>query len=82
MRNHQFYKLIREKNNKSLNKKINDLLKANKIKHIYTYYETKANYAERVTKTIKTEKEALRWIDILSDLTYCYNNSMHILQIV
>ena len=50
----------------------------------YTYYETKANYTERVIKTIKSkimkylnDKETLRWIDILSDLIYGYNNSMH-----
>ena len=52
--------------------------------NLYTYYETKANYAERVIKTIKnkimkylSKKETLRWIDILSDLTYGYNNSIH-----
>ena len=43
------------------NRAFNRLLNENKIKHLYTYYETKANYAE---------KETLRWIDILSDLTY------------
>ena len=60
------------------------MLKENKIKHLYTYYETKANYAERVIKTIKnkimkylSEKETLRWIDILADLTYGCNNSIH-----
>ena len=66
------------------NHSFNNLLNENKIKHVYTYYETKANYAERVIKTIKnkimkylSEKETLRWIDILSDLTYGYNNSIH-----
>ena len=51
---------------------------------MYTYYETKANYAERVIKSIKnkimkylTENETLRWIVILSDLTYGYNNLIH-----
>ena len=75
-----FQKLIRELDEKPFNK----LLTENKIKHLYTYYETKANYAERVIKTIKnkimkylSEKETLRWIDILSDLTYGYNNSIH-----
>ena len=59
------------------NRAFNRLLNENKIKHLYTYYETKANYAERVIETIKnkimkylSEKETLRWIDILSDLTY------------
>ena len=66
------------------NHSFNNLLNENKIKHLYTYYETKANYAERVIKTIKnkvmkylSEKETLRWIDILPDLTYGYNNSIH-----
>ena len=66
------------------NRPFNNLLNENKIKHLYTYYETKANYAERVIKTIKnkiikylSDKETLRWIDILSDLTYGYNNSIH-----
>ena len=66
------------------NRPFNRLLNENKIKHLYTYYETKANYAERVIKTIKnkimkylSENETLRWIDILSDLTYGYNNSIH-----
>ena len=66
------------------NHSFNNLLNENKIKHLYTYYETKANYAERVIKTIKnkimkylSEKETLRWIDILTDLTYGYNNSIH-----
>ena len=66
------------------NRPFNRLLNKNKIKHLYTYNETKANYAERVIKTTKnkimkylSENETLRWIDILSDLTYGYNNSKH-----
>ena len=90
-----FQKLIRELDEKPQilrtdqgseynNRPFNNLLTENKIKHLFTYYETKANYAERVIKTIKnkimkylSEKETLRWIDILSDLTYGYNNSIH-----
>ena len=66
------------------NRNFNRLLNQNNIKHLYTYYETKANYAERVIKTIKnkimkylSEKETLRWVDILPDVTYGYNNLMH-----
>ena len=51
------------------------------IDHIFTYYETKANFAERVIKTIKlkifkyfTKLETFRLIGILSDLTNGYNN--------
>ena len=90
-----FQKLIREldekpqilrtdQGNEYKNRVFNTLLNESKIKHLYTYCETKANYAERVIKTIKnkrmkylSEKETLRWIDILSDLTYGYNNSIH-----
>ena len=67
-----------------LNRYMKKFLGDKNIKHIFTYYETKANYAERVIKTIKikitkylTSKETFRWIDIISDLTYSYNNSFH-----
>ena len=63
---------------------VGNFLKKEKVKHIYTFYETKANYAERVIKTIKlkiikylTTKETFRWIDELDNLTYSYNNSKH-----
>ena len=63
------------------NQKFNNLLNEKRIKHIYTYYETKV---ERVIKTIKSKimkflnhKETLTWIDILSALTYGCNNSIH-----
>ena len=36
-------------------RRFNSLLNKNKIKHLYTYYETKANYAKRVIKTIKNK---------------------------
>ena len=66
------------------NKEFERLLEQENIAHIFTYYETKANYAERVIKTIKlkifkyfTNRETNRWIDILSDLMNGYNNSIH-----
>ena len=66
------------------NRTFNRLLHQNKIKHLYTYYETKANYSERVIKTLKnkimkylSKKETSKWFDILPDVTYGYNNSMH-----
>ena len=63
------------------NNQVKKFLKDNRVNHIFTYYETKANYAERVIKTIKlkffkyfTSKEMFRWIEILTDLTYSYNH--------
>ena len=67
-----------------MNKEVGNFLKKEKVKHVYTFYETKANYAERVIKTIKlkiikylTANETFRWIDELDNLTYSYNNSKH-----
>ena len=52
--------------------------------HIFTFYETKANFAERVIKTVRlkivkyfTNKETYRWMEILPDLTVSYNQSYH-----
>ena len=66
------------------NKEVERFLSQEKIKHVFTYYETKANYAERVIKTIKlkifkhfTAKETYRWIDELENITSAYNNSKH-----
>ena len=66
------------------NKEFEKLLELENIDHIFTYNETKANFAEHVIKTIKlkifkyfTNRETFRWIDILSDLTNGYNNSIH-----
>ena len=66
------------------NNQVKKFLRDNRINHIFTYYETKANYAERVIKTIKlkinkyfTSKETFRWIEILPDLTFGYNQSYH-----
>ena len=67
-----------------LNKDVERFLAIEQIKHIFTYYEAKANYAERVIKTIKlkifkyfTANETYRWIDELKNITYAYNNSNH-----
>ena len=77
-------KLRTDQGSEYKNKEFKRLLEQEKIDHIFTYYETKANYAERVIKTVKlkifkyfTNKETNRWIDILSDLTNGYNNSIH-----
>ena len=56
------------------------------VKHYVTHNETKANYAERVIRTLKalmyryfTYKQTYKYIDIhvLQDLVYNYNHSPH-----
>ena len=77
-------KLRSDQGSEYKNKDFERLLEEENIVHIFTYYKTKANYAERVIKTIKlkifkyfTNRETFRWIDILSDLTDGYNKSTH-----
>ena len=54
------------------------------VKHYVTHNETKANYAERVIRTLKalmyryfTYKQTYKYIDILQGLVYNYNHSPH-----
>ena len=75
-------KLRRDQGSEYKNKEFEKLLEQENIVHIFTYYETKANYAECVIKTIKLKifkffRETFRWIDIFSDLTNGDNNSIH-----
>ena len=58
--------------------------KSNRMNHYVTQNETKANYAERATKTIKKKlarymsfKQTHRWVAILDDVVYSYNHSHH-----
>ena len=80
----QPYILRSDQGSEYVNREVGIFLKKEKVKHVYTFYETKANYAERVIKTIKlkiikylTANETFRWIDELDNLTYSYNNSKH-----
>ena len=64
-------KLRSDQGGEHKNKEFNELLKQESIDQIYTYYETKASFAERIIKTIKlkifkyfTERKTFRWIDI------------------
>ena len=64
--------------------KVQNYLKDLKIKQIFTKYETKANYAERVIRTIKlklvkymSHNETFKWINILDKATCSYNMSYH-----
>ena len=66
------------------NSKFKSILKKNNIKFVYTENETKANYAERAIKTIKTklirymtENNTKKWLEILPKITESYNNTVH-----
>ena len=67
-----------------INKKTQQLLKSNDIKWFETYNTVKAQIVERFNRTLKdrmykyfTANKTKRWIDILDDLVYNYNNSYH-----
>ena len=77
-------KLRSDQGSEYKNKEFERFLEQENIDHIFTFYETKANFAERVIKTIKlkifkyfSNEETFRWINILSDLTNGYNDSIH-----
>ena len=59
-------------------------LREQHVKHFVTQNEVKANYAERVIKTIKgrifkyfTKKQTYEYIDILKDFVSSYNHTYH-----
>ena len=59
-------------------------MKSQDVKHITTSEHSKANYAERVIRTIKGKlgqymayNKMRRWIDALPDITESYNNTYH-----
>lgn len=65
--------------------RVQRFLTDNNVKHFVAYNtETKANYVERLNRTLKlrmsryfTHKQTVRWIDILQDVTYSYNHTFH-----
>ena len=66
------------------NKHFLALMKEEDIKLYNTYNETKASIVERLIRTLKTKmwryftaKKTMRYIDILPDLVYSYNHSIH-----
>ena len=59
-------------------------MKSQDVKHITTSEHSKANYAERVIRTIKGKlgrymayNKTRKWIDALPDITESYNNTYH-----
>ncbi|MCG8432149.1 MAG: transposase family protein, partial [Candidatus Omnitrophica bacterium] len=67
-----------------LNGSLQAFLKSKGIRHVTMRNETKAMYAERAIKTIKTklfkymtQEGKFRWIDVLADVTKAYNHTQH-----
>ena len=76
--------LLRSDRGKEYGDKAAKYMKDQQVKHITTSEHSKANYAERVIRTIKTKlgrymayNKNHRWIDVLPDVTESYNNTYH-----
>lgn len=73
-----------DKGGEFVNAKVKKILTDVNVGHTVTQNETKANYAERLIKTLKNriikvmlKNNSVRYIDDLPDLTTSYNNSYH-----
>jgi hypothetical protein len=73
-----------DKGSEFTNRKVKIYLKGVNVHHIVTQNETKANYAERVIKTLKhkifryiLKQRSYRYADVLQDLVTSYNNTVH-----
>ena len=66
-------------------KEVNAYLKSQNVHHFYALNtETKANYAERLIKTLKhklfkymMKNRTQRYIDVLQDIVHSYNHTLH-----
>ena len=77
-------KIITDQGTEFFNKNFKALLKDEDIGLYNTYNETKASVVERLIRTLKTRmwryftaKKTMRYIDVLPDLVYSYNHSVH-----
>ena len=77
-------KIITDQGTEFFNKHFKALLKDEDIELYNTYNETKASVVERLIRTLKTRmwryftaKKTMRYIDMLPDLVYSYNHSVH-----
>ncbi len=73
-----------DKGREYLNKDVQDYLKQRGIHHFTTNNEPKANYAERVIKTLRKKifrytmkKQNYRYVDVLQKLVGSYNKTVH-----
>ena len=77
-------RLRTDKGKEFISKHVQEYLKSLKIKSFTTKNETKANYAERVIRTLKTllyryfhHKQTYYYLDVLQDLVNNYNSRPH-----
>ena len=77
-------KIITDQGTEFFNKHFKTLLKDEDIELYSTYNETKASVVERLIRTLKTRmwryftaKKTMRYIDMLPDLVYSYNHTIH-----
>jgi transposase InsO family protein len=77
-------KIRTDKGREFVAKVLQSYFKENGIEHFVTQNEVKANYAERVIKTLKsrimryfTLKQTHKWINVLADFTESYNHTFH-----
>ena len=73
-----------DKGSEFKNKVVQTLFKQEHIHHFVTHNEVKANYVERLNRTLKiklsryfSHKQSHRWINVLNDITHSYNNTYH-----
>ncbi len=73
-----------DKGREYLNKDVQDYLKQRKIHHFTTNNEPKANYAERVIKTMRQKifrytmkKQNYSYVDVLQKIVDSYNRTVH-----
>jgi transposase InsO family protein len=77
-------KIMTDQGTEFLNRHFRALMKEEDIELYNTYNETKASIVERLIRTLKTKmwryftaKKTMRYIDMLPNLVYSYNHSIH-----
>lgn len=77
-------KLRTDRGSEFNNKHVKAFLKKENVEHFFTANETKANFSERVIKTLKSRitkymdsEQTHRWLDILEPVTDSYNKTYH-----
>lgn len=77
-------KIMTDQGTEFFNRHFQALMKEQDIELYNTYNETKASIVERLIRTLKTKmwryftaKKTMRYIDMLPDLIYSYNHSVH-----
>ena len=77
-------KIMTDQGTEFLNKHFRALMKEEDVELYNTYNETKASIVERLIRTLKTKmwryftaKKTMRYVDMLPDLVYSYNHSVH-----